>query len=466
MQKPIFLNHISLSFPNKICFEDFSAQIMDGCRIAVIGNNGSGKSTLLKIIKGDFEPSEGEILNNKNLNFGYVGQLIYDYENLSGGQKFNKCLSAALVQKPDILMLDEPTNHLDLKNRRSLMKMLEFYRGTLLIVSHDEELLKNCVNTIWHIEGGRIKIFNGKYDDYIRDLKQKRLSLQNQLADIKREKKESHKSLMKEQQRAAHSKQRGEKLVEQKRWLPAVGDLKASSARKTAGAKQADLSDKRQALNEALLDLHIAYIIKPKFHLNAKIETKTILSISGGSARYDEKIILKDINLNLDGDQHLAVIGGNGSGKTTLFKAILNYPQIIKTGFWSMPDAKDIGYLDQYYSDLNNEDTVYETISKITDWKQEEIRDFLNDFLFKKNEEVHKKVFLLSGGERARLCLAKIAAKTPKLLLLDEITNNIDLETKTHIEQILSQYPGAMLIISHEPEFLEKIGIKNYFDIK
>ncbi|MDR0823442.1 MAG: ATP-binding cassette domain-containing protein [Endomicrobium sp.] len=466
MQKTIFLNHISLHFPNKICFEDFSAQIMEGSRIVIIGNNGSGKSTLLKMIKGYFEPSEGEILNNQNLNIAYVGQLIYDYENLSGGQKFNKALSAALAQRPDILALDEPTNHLDLKNRKSLMKMLEFYRGTLLIVSHDEELLKNCVNIIWHIDRGRVKIFNGKYDDYIRDLEQKRTTLQNQLSELKKEKKESHKSLMKEQQRAAHSKQRGEKLVEQKRWLPAVGDLKASSARKTSGAKQADLSDKRQALNEALSNLHTTEIIKLKFHLNAKIETKTILSISDGSAGYDGKIILKNININLSGGQHLAIKGDNGSGKTTLFKAILNSPQIIKTGFWSMPDAKDIGYLDQYYSDLNNDDTVYETISKMTDWKQEEIRDFLNDFLFRKNEEVNKKVSLLSGGERARLCLAKIAAKTPKLLLLDEITNNIDLETKTHTQQILSQYPGAMLIISHENTFLEKIGIKDCFEIK
>ncbi|MDR3275203.1 MAG: ATP-binding cassette domain-containing protein [Endomicrobium sp.] len=111
MLKPIFLNRISLYFSNKVCFEDFSAQIHSNSCIAVIGNNGSGKSSLLKIIKGDLVASEGEVQNNKNVFFGYVPQIIYDYENLSGGEKFNKVLSAAFSYFPDVLLLDEPTNH-------------------------------------------------------------------------------------------------------------------------------------------------------------------------------------------------------------------------------------------------------------------------------------------------------------------------------------------------------------------
>jgi ATPase subunit of ABC transporter with duplicated ATPase domains len=156
---------------------------------------------------------------------------------LSGGEKFNKVLSSAFSQQPDILLLDEPTNHLDLKNRNSLIKMLNFYKGTLIIVSHDVELLRNSIDTLWHIDTGQIKIFNGKYNNYRNALLQERHSIENELSSLAKEKKETHKDLIKEQKRVKKSKQRGKRLVEQKRWLPALGDLKANLATRTAGKK-------------------------------------------------------------------------------------------------------------------------------------------------------------------------------------------------------------------------------------
>ena len=205
MQNPIFLNHISLYFPSKICFEDFSAQIQKGNRIAIIGNNGTGKSSLLKIIKGDLPASEGEI-QNKNVSFGYVPQLIYEYENLSCGEKFKRALSAAFSNHPDILLLDEPTNHLDLKNRRSLIKMLNFYKGTLVVVSHDAELLRSSIDILWHIDNGKVSVFNGKYDDYRQTIMQERQNIENELEFLAKEQKENHKALMKAQQRAKKAK--------------------------------------------------------------------------------------------------------------------------------------------------------------------------------------------------------------------------------------------------------------------
>ncbi|MDR2860493.1 MAG: ATP-binding cassette domain-containing protein, partial [Elusimicrobiota bacterium] len=441
--QPIFIDNISLYFPNKICFENFSAQIYSGARIAIIGNNGSGKSTLLKIINGDFNDFEGEIRNNKGIVFGYVPQMISDYGDLSGGEKFNKSLSAAFSQKPDILLLDEPTNHLDAKNRKSLMKMINNYLGAVIIVSHDEEVLRNCIDTFWHIDNGIIKFFSGKYDDYIQDAAQKLQSLKEDLRQGKKDKKAAHKSLMKEQERAKHSKERGEKLVSQKRWLPAVGDAKQSSASKTAGKKRFDISGKMSSINEQISNLYIPEIIKPKFSLNAaNIGFQTIVSISAGGASYGDKKIFENLTLSLMSGEHIAVSGDNGCGKTTLFKAILNDSKVTKSGIWDVPDISEIGYLDQHYNNLSDDKTVFETISELLDgYDQAQIRDFLNDFLFRKNEEVNKKAVVLSGGERARLSLAKIAAKTPKLLLLDEITNNIDLETKAHVIEILRDYP-------------------------
>jgi ATPase subunit of ABC transporter with duplicated ATPase domains len=468
MHTPIFLNNISLSYAGKNCFENFTAQILPGSRVAIIGANGSGKTSLLKIINGDLDISSGSIVKNGEIVFAYVPQIISGYPYLSGGEKFNKALSAALALRPDILLLDEPTNHLDLKNRKSLIKMLNFYRGTLIVVSHDEELLRSSINTIWNIADGKIHIFNGSYDDYRQVLGIERSAIEDELSLLKKQSKENHLKLMKAQERAAKGKERGEKLVEQKRWLPALGDAKASSARKTAGKNFAQTANKRVALNERLSSLRLPEIIRPQFSLTAKdFGGKNVLSISGGNVRYGDKLILKDINISLSAGEHLAITGNNGSGKTTLFKAILNLPEVTKEGFWDAPTTEDIGYLDQHYGNLNGEKTVFETLSDLAPEKtNEEIRDFLNDFLFKKNEEVNKTVNLLSGGEKARLSLAKIALKTPKLLMIDEITNNIDLETKRHVKQVLKEYAGALIIISHDSAFLKDLGITHFYEIK
>ncbi|MDR2426459.1 MAG: ATP-binding cassette domain-containing protein [Endomicrobium sp.] len=467
MHKPIFLNNISLYFPNKICFENFSAQIQSGYHIAIIGNNGSGKSTLLKIIKGDTDLSEGEIQNNENIVFGYVPQLIYEYDNLSGGEKFNKALSGAFALQPDVLLLDEPTNHLDLKNRKSLMTMLEHYRGTLIVVSHDVDLLRSSINTIWHIDNGRVNIFTGKYDDYRNAAAQKRLGIEDELRCLKKEKKESNQSMMKEQQRAAKSKQRGEKLVAQKRWLPVVGGAKQNTASKTTGNRHVMLTEKQENLNKQLSSLRISEILKPKFLLTAKdIDSRTVLSLSGASVSYADKVIVKNINFSVSAGERIAITGDNGSGKTTIFKAVLGYTEVTKKGVWDVLPVEDIGYLDQYYDILEDKKTVLETIAELLPQKTHaEIRDFLNDFLFRKNEDVNKQVSVLSGGEKARLSLAKIAAKTPKLLLIDEITNNIDIETKEHVTEVLRQYPGAMIIISHDNTFLKDIGIEYFYKL-
>ncbi|MDR2616992.1 MAG: ATP-binding cassette domain-containing protein [Endomicrobium sp.] len=467
MHKPIFLKNISLLFDNQTYFENFSIQIMPGTHIAIIGANGSGKSSLLKIIKGDLLPSRGTIETNKNIVFGYVPQLIYEHNTLSGAEKFNKALSIALSNQPDILLLDEPTNHLDLKNRDSLMKMLNFYKGTLITVSHDKELLKN-ISSFWHINNRKVTVFTGTYDNYNNLTLQNRQHIKDELKTLVKGKKETHKALMREQERAKKSKDRGEKFVAQKKWLPAVGDLKASYARKAAGKNHADKAAKRELLYEHLADLKIVEPLKPSFTLNFKdTNSKTIVSISSGSVGYKDKPIIKDINLFVTGKDHLAIVGNNGTGKTTLLKAILNCPEIIKGGVWDTPNGKDVGYLDQHYSSLDNTKTVLETIIDLSPGKIfPQIRSFLNDFLFRKNEEVNKHVSVLSGGERARLSLAKIAIKTPKLLLLDEISNNIDLETKEHVIQVLKEYPGAIIIVSHDKAFLEEINISNRYTIK
>lgn len=455
IHKPILLNNLSLELPHKTCFTDFSCTIPYGSRIAIIGKNGSGKTSLLQIIRNSLA----------DINIGYVPQIIDLHDNLSGGQRFNKALSQALSLEPDILMLDEPTNHLDLDNRKSLMRMLNNFPGTLIIVSHDVELLRKCIDIFWYIDNRKISVFTGCYDDYIRDIYQKRESIERELLRLERQKKDMHHSLMQEEQRAAKSKQKGQKSIDNKKWPTITSKAKALNAEETTGRKRQAINYKKDSLIQELQDLRLPERIIPKFSLPySDINSGSVLSITNASIGYRESI-LNNININLYSGEKLAIIGKNGSGKSTILKAILNDSKVIRSGNWYV--TKDIGYLDQHYNNLDLGKSVLENIASISPhWNFQEIRRHLNDFLFRKNEEVNTLAKDLSGGEKARLSLAMIAAKTPKLLLLDEITNNLDLETRQHVIEVLRGYPGSLVVISHDEDFLKEIGIKNFYEIK
>jgi len=463
MPKPIKLENISLTFNHKICFQNFSAVINYGDRIAVIGNNGSGKTALVKAIAGCANILEGEIYIPDGIITGYVPQTIESYPQLSGGQRFNKELSLALSKNPDLLILDEPTNHLDIYNRKSLMGMLERFKGALLIVSHDEELLNKNADILWHIEGGKIKIFNGKYRDYKINAALTKNSLEEEKKMLEREKKSAHKKLMKQQERASKSRKGGEKKREEAKWAPIAAGIKKSGAEVSAGKQKSEISQRRYDINERLKSLEISEEITPSFYLNSS-SVSFNLSVSQGSAGYENNEVLSDINIAIAAGQKAALIGRNASGKTTLLRALTDDRNVLKNGVWIVPKKENIGYLDQHYSNLDFNKTVIEFISYIApQWTNAQIRKHLNDFLFRKNEEVNEKIPLLSGGEKARISLAAIACRVPQLLILDEITNNLDLLTKEHIAQILSVYPGSLLLVSHEPEFIKKIGINDIY---
>ena len=217
MHSPIQFKNLSLSFPHKSCFEAFNASLHYGEHIALMGRNGSGKSSILKMLMGAIQPSEGEIFIPTDVCMADVPQVIDEFSRLSGGQRFNKALSEALSRQPNLLLLDEPTNHLDARNRKSLMRMLKAYQGSLLIASHDVELLRHCVDTFWHIHEGAIHIFSGSYDDYMRELQMARHAAEAELALLKRQKKDMHEALMKEQVRSKTSRAQGEKHIKRMR---------------------------------------------------------------------------------------------------------------------------------------------------------------------------------------------------------------------------------------------------------
>ncbi len=463
---PILINNIGLSFSHKTCFLDFSTQIQAGMRIAIIGKNGSGKSSLLKIIQGQLDPSEGSIKVPVNIVFGYLPQLITEFSNKSGAERFNQTLTKALAFNPNILLLDEPTNHLDSSNRQLLLRKLREYSGTLIIVSHDVELLCNSVDILWDIDNKKVQIFKGSYDDYVFEVASKRASIEQELSLLRSKAKGSHQLLMKEQTRAKNSKKKGEKRIEQRKWPTVVSCAKACRAAETTGKKKKQINLRKQELIDGLSELRLPEIIRPKFSLLAENNNRTVLSIVDGSVGY-KKSIINDINLIITGNERVAIVGDNGSGKSTLIKAILNLPNMTKSGEWYTPASKDIGYLDQHYNNLDLNSTLIKEFSNLVpSWSHAQIRQHLNDFLFRKNEEVNALISTLSGGEKVRACLAKIALITPKLLILDEITNNLDLETRNHVIQVLKEYPGAMIVISHDKDFLTRVGFDIFCLIK
>lgn len=461
----IQFKNLGLTFPGKCCFEGFTAQIYAGERIGLCGRNGSGKSSLLKILEGALLPSEGQLIVQNGLRLASVPQMIDEFSQLSGGQRFQRKLSMALAQMPEVLLLDEPTNHLDQDQRRSLMRMPHAFSGTLFIASHDEMLLHECTDTLWHFEQGKIHIFKGSYTDYFAEREIKRHGLETEVKHLKQKKQALHQHLMQEQVRAKHSRAQGQKHIQKRKWPTITSATKAGRAQQTAGLKRKALREQHEVVLRHLAELTPNEIIIPRFHFETPPGSHQILiSISDGEVGY-ETPVLSHIHLSVQGQTRLALRGKNGSGKSTLAKAIFGEAALRKSGEWLTHKAHEMAYLDQHYSSLVPDDTILETIQKRAAWAPADIREFLTLFLFRKNEEVHRLVKHLSGGEKARLALACIAVKTPSLLILDEPTNNIDHETRQHLIQVLKAYPGALIAISHDESFLEAIGIEEGYEV-
>jgi ATPase subunit of ABC transporter with duplicated ATPase domains len=463
----IQLIDVSLYFTQKTCFEAFNYKIHAGERIALIGDNGSGKSSMLKIINKRTSPNDGLIKYANGLTIAYVPQLPDCIASFSGAEQFNHALTMALAQNPQVLLLDEPTNHLDNKNRQSLMRLLDQFRGTLIIASHDVNLLRRQEYCFWHFKQKTITIFQGNFDHYQQQSMLQQQSVEEEVEHLRQQKKQNHLSLMREQLRAKNSRRKGEKSIQRAKWPTIVSKSKMLRAQETSGKKKKGLSEDKKYLMNRLQELDREEEITPQFELSLSSSTiKALVTITEGTVAFDQHIIINHINLNITGQSRLALCGANGSGKSTLLKAIMGDTSIQRDGLWITPSPKDIGYLDQHYQLLKKEDTVLETIAQCRpDWLHTTIRRHLNDFLFRNNEQVNATVSMLSGGEKARLSLAKIAAKPPKLLILDELTNNLDLKTRNHVITLLKSYPGPFIIISHDPDFLELIHINETYTL-
>ncbi|MBV8657370.1 MAG: ABC-F family ATP-binding cassette domain-containing protein [Burkholderiales bacterium] len=462
----IQLQGLGLAYPHKSCFSGFTASIDWGQRIAIVGDNGVGKSSLLRILHGSLAPSEGHVRTDDALGIGYVAQILDDASTLSGGQRVNRALSQALADAADLLLLDEPTNHLDADNRRSLTRMLAAYPGALVLVTHDEALMDQVCDTIWHVAQGRIEVFRGRYADFLAERALQRDALIKTLAATRRAQEAAHEALMQEQIRASHARERGAKSIQNRKWATIKSPTKLGRGSVTAGHKQAEIRAEQQALSDQMNALRPTEVITPRFQLSSSTrEDRAVVQVTDGAIGFSAPLA-QGIQLQLGYGERLALLGKNGCGKSTLARAIHGDTRLRLGGAWIVPAADESAYLDQHYADLDPRHTVLQALAaRVPKWTETALRRHLSDFLFRRNSEVDTPISALSGGEKARLSLACIAASTPRLLILDELTNNLDRRLRQHVTEIVKGYPGTLLLISHDEAFLSQVGVADTFQM-
>ena len=503
---------ITKSFGISTILEQVTFTVKSGNRIGVVGTNGAGKTTLFKIITGVLPYDEGSIYKAKDLSIGYLEQnqgvdssntvwdellttyepvlemekrlrslekqisaytdtqnpdyiklaeeysgLIekfeendgYSYEShmrgvllglgfdneefnqpiwqLSGGQKTKVALAKLLLEKPDLLLLDEPTNHLDLEAVQWLEGFLTEYHGTLLIISHDRYFLDSLCDHILEIENRKGALYQGNYSQYRR---KKQLQFKTQLKEYELQQKEIR---------------RQEEIIQRFRSFNREKSIKAANSRQKA-------LDKMQRLEKPVNTDDI----RMSFYVN-RHSGNDVLQVKDLKMTFDNKDLFANISFYLKKGDRVGIIGPNGVGKTTLFRIILKELQP-SGGTINYGTGVDIGYYDQEQSSLSpNKSILNEVWDAFPNLTETQIRNTLALFLFR-GDDVYKPIHQLSGGERGRVMLSKLMLAGNNLLILDEPTNHLDMASKEVLEDSLMDYPGTMLIISHDRYFLNKIA--------
>jgi len=462
------LQNIHKAFGGPQLLDDATLQIERNERICLVGRNGEGKSTLLKIVSGTIEPDAGEIIRQPGLKVrrlrqnvpndltGPIEDLVYQgledphddfvshqavdkaislvalenhlrFEELSGGQKRRALLARALVCEPDILLLDEPTNHLDIESIQWLESFLLRYRGTLLFVTHDRAFLRKLATRIVELDRGHLHSWACDYDTY---LKRKQALLDGE-----------------SEQWAQFDK----KLAQEEIWI-----RKGIKARRTRNeGRVRELEQMRRERNQrrertGAVSMQVA---------EAGLSGRKVITAKHLSHDYEGAPLIADFNTNVMRGDKIGIIGPNGCGKSTLIKILLGQLQS-KRGIVEHGTKLEVAYFDQHRAVLDESKTVAENVSTeemITiGSSKKHVLGYLQDFLFTP-DRARQPVRVLSGGERNRLLLAKLFTKASNVIVLDEPTNDLDMETLELLEEQLMNYEGTLLLVSHDRAFLNNV---------
>lgn len=474
----IILNcqNLSKSFSSENLFTDLSFSVNEGELIGIIGPNGSGKSTLLKIINQSIDPDEGKVVLRKGVQISYVaqdtgfdeGSTVYNVlkesalqkkhsssdidaivnitmgkaqfydpdqkvETLSGGWRKRLSIACGLVQEPDLLLLDEPTNHLDIDSILWLEQTIKNYNKTCILISHDRYFLEKTVSRVAEINTcyeHNILFSEGSYNNFITT----RLKLMNDQA--------------KTQETMSN------KLRREEEWLsrgPKARSTKAKFRIDAASKLKQDLSEVRSRLKTEETQISFS---------ESSRKSKKLLAIEQVSKSFDSKTLLKNLDLTITSKTKIGILGRNGSGKTTLIK-LINRSLKPDSGEIKAIDGLKTVYFDQKREFLDEEMLLKRALSETGDHviyrdKPVHIATWAKKFLFS-HEQLNSQVKKLSGGEKAKIHLANMMLKPCDLLILDEPTNDLDIQTMETLEESLSSFNGAIILVSHDRYMLEKV---------
>ena len=494
----ITLDNISLRFAEKVILDEINATIHKGDKIGLIGRNGEGKSTFLKLLAGLISADDGDLKVQNRTTISYLeqqppednsdtlfnivahglgdtGKILASYHDalkegneskssrlqeqieskdlwhylhkidtilnrfqlksytqlstLSGGWKRRVMLAKAIVQEPDILLLDEPTNHMDITAILDLEKMLNDFHGTLLLISHDRSFVKGIVNKIFDLDRGRLSVFDCGYQDY---LKRKENLLNSE-----------------ELENARFNK----KLAQEETWI-----RQGIKARRT----------RNEGRVRALEAMRKKFISTRKRQGSVKIHaledekrvSKIVFEVKNISYSIEELELVKEFSLLVLKGEKIGIIGGNGSGKSTLIKLLLDELEPEK-GNIRRSKTIQLAYFDQMRETLDPNLKAMDFVSGGKDYidingKSKHVIGYLRQFLFT-GKQAMAPIKMFSGGEKNRLMLAKILSQPANLLVLDEPTNDLDVETLELLEEMLVDYEGTLILISHDRTFLNNI---------
>ena len=429
------LKDVSLAFGGPAVLDKVSLSVSKGMRAALTGRNGEGKSTLFKVIEGTLEPDSGEIVRAPGLKVAFVGQGVScptSSSGLSGGQIRRKKLEDALLSKPDLLLLDEPTNHLDVENIDWLEGMIRRQREmAVLIVTHDRRFLKRVATKIFDLDRGEL---SGWECDYPTFVKRK----QELMAD-----------------EAVYWERKSKKLAQEEAWIRR--GVKARTTRNEGRVAalmklRQEFAERRGTVGKSTLKLDTA--------APGGVRVLKIEDLCFGYGDASSRPIVSHFTADVLRGERIGILGRNGAGKTTLLKLLTGRLQPA-SGSVTRGTNVELAFLDQLRSELKPELSVKENLASdrdevIVGGVKKHVYSYLSDFLFTP-ERTRTPVGALSGGERARLMLAKLFLKPANLLVMDEPTNDLDIETLELLEEQLLAYRGTLLLVSHDREFLDNV---------
>jgi len=457
--------NLKKSYGDRLILDIENLCIYDEDRIGIVGVNGAGKTTLLKLLSQRIEPDEGWIkLYGK---CSYISQIdppeketiqpemaskfkvpqTYR-ESMSGGEKTRFKLAVGLSSNNAIIFADEPTSNMDIEGIQLIENSLSGFSGALVLISHDRDLLDSLCNKIIEIEGGKIKTYSGNYSEYIKQKTEERERAQFEYEQYVKEKKrlervmistrEKVKSMRKTPRRMGNSEARLHKMGNQK----AKANLERAVKNVETRIQHLEVKEKPTKIEKIKLDIEDVQ----------KIYSKVIIELNRLNKSFGEKVIFKDAQFHLENGAKAGLIGPNGCGKTTLLKMILNQEPQIKIA----PTVK-IGYFSQELSILEENKSILENVMAESVYEESFVRILLARLLFK-GDSVYKKVGVLSGGERVKASFAKIICSDFNLLILDEPTNYLDLNSLEVVEEVLREYKHTLLFVSHDRRFINSVA--------